>query len=61
MEDIIFRLIGIIITFAVIYFLGVFIAWDTNPLNWWIFTSTFGRFIAVFLFIIVLVANLKED
>lgn len=31
------------------YLVGSFIAWDFNPLNWWIFTSVFGRIIGILL------------
>lgn len=37
-----------LIVLVFFYFIGAFIAWDLNPLNWWIITSTFGRFVFLF-------------
>jgi hypothetical protein len=33
----------LILVHLLFYLLGSFIAWDLNPLNWWLFTSWFGR------------------
>lgn len=44
-------LIPLIIFNGFIYIIGAFIAWDTNPLHWWLFTSPWGRIIYAVLFI----------
>jgi hypothetical protein len=31
------------------YLLGAFVAWDWNPMNWWLLTNPFGRVLAVLL------------
>ena len=39
-------LIRILVTIAIhifLYLIGSFIAWDFNPLHWWLFTATWGR------------------
>ena len=33
----------LILVHLLFYLLGSFIAWDLNPLNWWLFTSWVGR------------------
>lgn len=33
----------LILVHLLFYLLGSFIAWDFNPLNWWLFTSWVGR------------------
>mgnify|MGYP000244352210 FL=1 len=38
-----------------IYVIGSFIAWDMNPMNWLLFTTTIGRVIYVIYFVMVLV------
>jgi hypothetical protein len=38
-----------IVSHLVLYVLGSFIAWDLNPLNWWLFTSSFGRVLFVII------------
>ena len=37
-----------VLVHSIFYLIGSFIAWDLNPLNWWLFTSWVGR--ALFLF-----------
>jgi hypothetical protein len=36
-------LIPMAIAYVFLYTLGSFIAWDTNPSHWWLFTSITGR------------------
>jgi hypothetical protein len=48
-------LVPFVIANGIWYLLGSFIAWDWNPMHWWIFTSTWGRVIAVFIEICLLV------
>lgn len=36
-----------ILVHSIVYLLGSFIAWDLNPLNWWLFTSWVGRVLFV--------------
>jgi len=44
----------------IFYLLGSFIAWDLNPLNWWLLTSSFGR--VLFLIIeLCWIGNNLED
>ncbi len=58
----IFGLIGFVITSAIIYIIGSFIAWDANPLNWWLFKTSSGRVIAIILLIFMIYSNfIKED
>lgn len=42
-------LVPLIIANGIWYLLGSFIAWDWNPANWWLFTSYWGRAIAIFI------------
>ena len=42
-------LVPLVIANWIWYLLGSFIAWDFNPMHWWLFTSTFGRVIAIIL------------
>ena len=37
-----------VLVHSIFYLIGSFIAWDFNPLNWWLFTSWGGR--CLFLF-----------
>jgi hypothetical protein len=48
-------LLPLLIANLFIYVIGCFIAWDMNPINWWLFTTTIGRTIYAFYFVIVLV------
>ncbi len=36
------------------YLIGSFIAFDFNPLNWWVFNNAFGRILIVFLELVLL-------
>jgi hypothetical protein len=47
-------LIPILIGNALYYGMGCIIAWDTNPMNWWLLQATFGRVILVILELIIL-------
>ena len=44
-------LIPMIIFNGFIYLFGCFIAWDINPMHWWLFTSIPGRILYAILFI----------
>ena len=47
-------LIRILVTIAIhifLYLIGSFIAWNFNPLHWWLFTTTWGRVIFISIFI----------
>ena len=44
--------IRLLVTIAIhifLYLIGSFIAWDFNPLHWWLFTATGGRILFVFI------------
>lgn len=56
-EELVFSIIGFLLNFLIIYILGSFVAWDFNPLNWWLFTSSVGRIIMV----IILIVNFKVN
>lgn len=47
-------LLPMLIAHAFLYIIGCFIAWDMNPLNWWLFTTIVGRVIYTVYFVIVL-------
>mgnify|MGYP003347929104 FL=1 len=38
-----------------IYVIGCFIAWDMNPMNWWLFTTIVGRVVYIIYLVIALV------
>lgn len=42
-------LVPLVIANGIWYLLGAFVAWDWNPMNWWLFTTTFGRVIAIII------------
>ena len=42
-------LIVLVIQLLFVYLAGSFIAWDSNPLHWWLFTSTFGRMLLLLI------------
>jgi hypothetical protein len=44
---------------GVYYLIGSFIAWDFNPLHWWLFTSTFGRILGIIFVSFAFTAALK--
>jgi hypothetical protein len=48
---------------AFYYLAGSFIAWSFNPMNWWLFTSIFGRIVAILLtgFAISVAVKVNED
>jgi hypothetical protein len=48
-------LLPLLIANLFIYVIGCFIAWDMNPINWWLFTTIIGRTIYALYFVIVLV------
>ncbi len=45
----------------VVYLIGSFIAWDWNPLHWWIFTSSFGRILFLLFEMTCILNYLSED
>ena len=48
-------LLPLLIANVFIYVIGCFIAWDMNPMNWWLFTTIVGRVIYALYFVMVLV------
>lgn len=52
-------LIPLLIGNVVIYIIGAFIAWNSNPMEWWLLTSTGGRVLAVILELSV-IANIPK-
>jgi FtsH-binding integral membrane protein len=42
-------LVPLVLANGLWYLLGAFIAWDFNPMHWWLFNTTFGRVIAIIL------------
>jgi hypothetical protein len=54
--------LGTLISIHLIFYLiGSFIAWDLNPLNWWVFTSWVGRVLFLFFEIYGVGNYLAED
>lgn len=60
-NDIIISTIGFFFNIIIIYFIGSFIAWDFNPLNWLLFTTIIGRVVLLILLIINIKANYFDD
>jgi len=52
---------GFIFLHLVVYLIGSFIAWDWNPLHWWIFTSSFGRILFLIFEMTCFFNYLSED
>ena len=52
-------LVPLAIANGIWYLIGSFIAWDWNPMNWWLFTNPFGRVLAILLEISI-VANIPK-
>jgi len=52
-------LIYLVISVLVVYLLGCFIAWDTNPSNWWLIKTIAGRLLLVILFIGIISGAIK--
>ena len=44
----------------IVYLFGSFIAWDINPLNWWLLSTYIGR-IFFLVFEILCIVNLFDD
>ncbi len=59
MEVIWMIVVPILITNTVIYLLGSFIAWSWDPGEWWLITSTWGRFVLVIIELSV-IANIPK-
>ena len=49
----------IIVELFVLYIIGSFIAWNINPLKWWLLTTIFGR-ISFFILLIMMVVGTFE-
>ena len=55
--------IRLLVTIAIhifLYLIGSFIAWDFNPLHWWVFTATRGSVLFVFTYLPCEVILIKE-
>lgn len=50
----------LVLSHLIFYLVGSFIAWDINPLHWWLFTSSFGR-VLFLLFEIYGIGNFLAD
>jgi hypothetical protein len=55
------KLVAFLLVHSIFYLIGSFISWDLNPLNWWVFTSWFGRVLFLFFEIYVVGNYLLED
>jgi hypothetical protein len=55
------KLVAFIVFHLIFYIIGSFIAWDLNPLNWWVFTSWVGRVLILFFEIYCVGNYLAED
>jgi hypothetical protein len=51
---------GFILAHIVFYLLGSFIAWDLNPMHWWMFTSSIGRILFIIWEIFVINASFDD-
>lgn len=45
------RVLNIIAIHIFLYLIGSFLAWDFNPLHWWLFTATWGRILFVLIYL----------
>jgi hypothetical protein len=45
----------------IFYLIGSFIAWDWNPLHWWILTSPIGRILFLLFEMTCIFNYLSED
>ena len=55
--------IRILVTIAIhifLYLIGSFIAWNFNPLHWWLFTATWSSVLFVFTYLPCEVILIKE-
>lgn len=41
--------LALLLVYVVVYLFFSFVAWDFNPLHWWLITSTFGRIVFGFI------------
>ena len=48
------KLGAFVLVHLIFYLIGSFIAWDLNPLDWWLFTSWVGRVLILFFEIYVI-------
>lgn len=49
-----FVLIPLLLANAILYLAGSFVAWNFDPMHWWLIKSTFGRLIFVIFEITVI-------
>jgi len=49
--NIFIRVLTVIVIHIFLYLIGSFIAWDFNPLHWWLFTDTRGRVLFIFTYL----------
>lgn len=61
LEVICMVLLPLLIANLFIYVIGCFIAWDMNPMNWWLFTTIVGRVFYIIYFVIVLVVDIMHQ
>ena len=54
------RVLTVIAIHIFLYLIGSFIAWDFNPLHWWVFTATGGSVLFVFTYLPCEVILIKE-
>ena len=52
-------LLPLLIGNAIIYGIGAFVAWNSNPMGWWLLTSTWGRVLAVMIELSI-IANIPK-
>jgi hypothetical protein len=52
-------LLPLLIANVAIYLIGSFVAWNWDPREWWLITSTWGRFILVIIELSV-IANIPK-
>jgi hypothetical protein len=56
------KLIGVfLIINTLVYLLGSFIAFELNPMQWWLFKDTLGRILFIILEIILFGMSLKVN
>lgn len=50
-DETMLKIFSITVGWVIIYLVGAFIAWDLNPVNWLMFTTSIGRLFFVVLII----------
>jgi hypothetical protein len=61
MNNWIFKAIGFVCTLGFIYIVGSFIAWDYNPLNWWMIRTSIGRLLSIVIFFFIVYGNFIKE